>query len=44
MKEKKPSKYATYSYDKITAPNGKPKAEPKAKTMESAKDMRCRGK
>ena len=44
MKEKKPSKYATYSFDKITAPEGKPKAQPKASKIESGKDMRCRGK
>ena len=44
MKENKNTKYSTFSLNKITAPKGKPKDEPKSKKNESGKDMRCGGK
>ena len=44
MKEKKNTAYRTFSYDKITAPGGKPKDQPKSKKNESGTDMRAGGK
>ena len=43
MKEKNYSPYASFSFDKINAPKGKPKNEPKVVKIVGKGDLRASG-